>query len=348
MKTIEVNASGKYKVHIGSGILNRAAEITLEVKKPCEAVIVSDDIVYSIYGKRVRSLYEAAGFSVKSFVFPNGESSKNMETITGLLEFMAEEKLTRTDLLLALGGGVTGDMTGFAAAVYLRGIDYLQIPTTLLAAVDSSVGGKTGVDLAAGKNLAGSFHQPISVICDTEVFKTLPKEIFLDGLCEAVKCGCISDKNLFNMLLEGNIDDRIDEIVAACVNIKRELVEKDEFDTAERQLLNFGHTVAHAVEVLSGYMISHGRAVAMGMVIMAHGEEKQRISELFTKYGVDINCPFSAKELAQKAMSDKKRGGKEITVVLLEEIGRAYLKKIGTDKLEELFGEGLRGGIYGC
>jgi len=309
--------------------------LTAQVKKPCRVMLVSDDIVYALYGGTVKQSYENAGFAVHSFVFPNGERAKNMDTLAELLEAMAGEGITRADLVVALGGGVTGDLAGFAAAAYLRGVPYVQIPTTFLAAIDSSVGGKTGVNLAAGKNLAGAFHQPIAVFCDPDVFATLPPEVFRDGLCEAVKYGCIADRALFDTLA-GDIDQELENIVATCVDIKRVLVEKDEFDKGERQLLNFGHTPGHAIEKQSGYKISHGHAVGMGMVIMG-GAFAGQIQALLQSHGIDTRCPYSAKELAEAALSDKKRSGGKISLVRLKTIGEAYLHEINVTELENHF-----------
>ena len=341
---VEVNASKKYDVIIGSGILPQCGALTAQIKSPCKAVIVSDDIVYSIYGETVSASFKEAGFSVVNYIFQNGEKSKSTETLVGLLEFLAGEGFSKSDLIIALGGGVVGDLAGFAAAVYLRGVSYAQIPTTFLAAIDSSVGGKTAVNLKAGKNLAGAFHQPIAVFCDTDTFKTLPEDVFADGICEAVKYGAIRDKELFDTLLTKDINQNLIEIINTCVTIKRDLVEEDEFDAGARQLLNFGHTAGHAIEALSGYEISHGRAVAMGMYIMANATDKAQgelIAKALDRYDIDIKCPFDAKQLAQQAMSDKKRKTDNITLVFLEEIGNAYLKTVKIDELEDIFKRGL-------
>jgi 3-dehydroquinate synthase len=309
---------------------------------------VSDDKVFALYGGLVRKSFEKAGFAAEHFIFPNGEASKNMDTVTKLLTFMADKGFTRGDLAVALGGGVTGDLCGFAASIYMRGLPYIQIPTTLLAAVDSSVGGKTGVDLGGGKNLAGAFYQPSAVFCDTGTFATLPREVFADGICEAVKYGCIADQALFSKILQNDIDTlrkstraELEEIVETCVKIKRDIVERDEYDTGERQLLNFGHTAGHAAEALSGYTISHGRAVAMGMSLMAGEKERSWLAQVFQKYDVDLRCPYTAKELAQKALSDKKRKGGMITVVLISEIGKGYLRQIAASGLEDCFAKGM-------
>jgi len=341
IKTINVNISKKYPVMIGKDFLNKCGEITAEIKPACNVALVSDDAVYPIYGDIVKESYIKAGFNVETFILKNGERNKTFEALLGIIDFFAAGTLSRKGLAVVLGGGVVGDIVGFAAAIYLRGVDYISIPTTLLAAIDSSVGGKTGVNLKTGKNLLGAFHQPLAVFCDTETFKTLPAEIFADGICEAIKYGCIADKDLFDTLLFDGIEDHLENIIEKCVMIKRDIVQADEFDRNERMLLNFGHTAGHAIELLSGYEISHGRAVAIGMHIMAECTDKRLISNVFQKYGVDISCAYSANQLAKAALSDKKRGGMDISVILLEKIGKAYLKRINVGELEGLFERGL-------
>jgi len=342
MKSIKVQASTNYEIKIAHGLLHRCGELTAEIKRPCSVALISDDIVYDIYGDTVRASYEKERFYVSHFTFPSGEQSKRLVTIEKLLDFMAEQKITRNDLIIALGGGIVGDIVGFAAAVYLRGVPYVQIPTTFLAAVDSSVGGKTGVNLKAGKNLAGSFNQPIAVFCDPETFQTLPKSVFNDGFCEVIKYGCISDKKLFDILLKHNIHDRLADIIETSVIIKRDIIERDEFDQNERHMLNFGHTIGHAIEKLSNYAISHGRAVAIGMRIMANITGcAEPLLPLYDKYGIDSICPYTSKELAKTALSDKKRKGDMITLVFLEKIGKAYLKTVNINELEDYFTKGL-------
>ncbi|MBQ2999467.1 MAG: 3-dehydroquinate synthase, partial [Clostridia bacterium] len=222
MKRITINASTNYDIVIGNGILQEAGTYCKNaLGGVCRVCVVTDDTVASLYLERVRSSLECAGFSVESFVFPHGEASKNTDTLVALWEFLAEHRLTRSDALVALGGGVVGDLCGFSAATYLRGIRFVQIPTTLLAAVDSSVGGKTGVDLRAGKNLAGAFHQPSLVLCDVTTLDTLSPKIFADGCAEVVKYGVIRDRDLFDRL-GGNFREEIEEIIARCVRHKAE------------------------------------------------------------------------------------------------------------------------------
>ena len=225
MKTIKVQASVEYDVIIDSGILCRTGELSLPVCGVCSACIVTDDTVDALYSGVVEDSLKKSGFRVVKFVIPHGEASKSTASLVALLEFLAESKLTRSDCIFALGGGVVGDLAGFAAAVYLRGIKFIQIPTTLLAAVDSSVGGKTAVDLVAGKNLAGAFHQPSLVICDYDTLDTLTPEIFADGCAEVIKYGIINDRPLFD-LLSGGIRENIEDIIAACVDIRYGYIRK--------------------------------------------------------------------------------------------------------------------------
>ncbi len=350
MKTISVQASSPYHIVIGKGLLADTGSLCREaLGKICRLCIVTDDNVAPLYLEQTLSSLSAAGFDPISFVIPHGEASKSMETLSELLEFLAENRLTRADALVALGGGVVGDLTGFASAVYLRGIPFIQIPTTLLAAVDSSVGGKTGIDLKAGKNLAGAFHQPALVICDYATLDTLPPSVFADGCAEVIKYGMINDRPFFE-LLKGGVRHQIEEVIARCVANKAAIVESDEFDRGNRQLLNLGHTVGHAIEACSHLEISHGSAVAIGMVIVARGAEamglcpigsSRELIALLEQEGLPISCPYSAKELCAVASADKKRSGNTLTLVLPFGIGDCRLYPIDVDELEGFLEKGL-------
>ena len=347
IRRVEVDTStGKYQVIIGEQL--DVGELLLGIHEACHVLLVSDDNVFSLYGAEVSEQLKAAGFRTDTFVFGHGEQSKSLDTLESILEYAGDCRLTRTDLMIALGGGVVGDITGFASAVYLRGIAYVQLPTTVLSAVDSSVGGKTAIDLRAGKNLAGAFHQPIGVFLDVSRFTTLPEEIFSEGLSEAIKAGLIRDKELFETFVR-NDRDTLDmvEICARCIRIKAEVVHIDEFDTGLRKILNFGHTPAHAIEMLSDMKISHGRAVAMGMVIMTRTSERlgklpggstDRLINTLKHYGLPTECIYSPGELAQKALVDKKRTGQTMGIVLLDSIGHAFVETIPMEQLEEYFG----------
>ena len=251
MKRIRVHASREYDVLIENGLFASLGALAKDVLKGKKVCIVSDTNVAPLYLDAAVKSLEESGFCAESFVFPAGEDSKNGRTYLSLLNFLAEIKLTRADALIALGGGVVGDLTGFAAATFLRGIDLIQIPTTLLSCVDSSVGGKTAIDLPAGKNLAGAFYQPKLVICDPEMLKTLPGSIFSDGCAEVIKYGLIDSASLMEKLANIHARKNLEEVICECVDMKRDIVESDEFDTGRRQLLNLGHTFAHSIEALS-------------------------------------------------------------------------------------------------
>ncbi len=350
MKIINVTASSSYQVKIGSGLLSQLGAEAAQVCKGRHAAILSDSNVWPLYGQAAASSLEAAGFQVAHFVFPAGESSKNGRTYLEFLNFLAENQLTRADCIIALGGGVVGDLGGFAAATYLRGIAYVQVPTTLLAAVDSSVGGKTAIDLDAGKNLAGAFCQPRLVLCDTDTLNTLPQDIFRDGCAEVIKYGVLYDPALYAQLeAQGLRFDRI-SVVSRCVELKRDVVAQDEFDTGLRQKLNLGHTVGHSIEALSHFTVSHGQAVAMGMAIVARASvkygqfpEKQcdSLISLLQKFTLPTKTDFTAHDLYQVALSDKKRHSNAVTLVVPNEIGRCTLQKTPISELEKFIEAGL-------
>lgn len=342
MRSIHINASTEYDVLIGEGLVDRCGELTAKVVKPCRCLIVSDDTVDELYGDRAQISFSYAGFETHRFAFPAGEASKTLSTLADILDAMGEAGLSRSDLAVALGGGVTGDMAGFAAAIYTRGIRFVQVPTTLLAAVDSSVGGKTAVDMPFGKNMVGAFHQPSLVVTDTDVLRDLPPEQLSNGAAEAVKCGVLNDPALFTLLEGGDWMDQIDEVVARCVTYKRDVVAKDEFDTGERAFLNLGHTFGHAIEVCSGLKLLHGQAVGIGTLMAAAyadcpEDTLRRLSSCLKANGLPTRCPFGAAELARAALNDKKRAGDRITLVLPEAIGRCALKKLPVSQLAACF-----------
>jgi 3-dehydroquinate synthase len=349
MRTITVPAAKTYDILIASGLLDEAGELIAKAVKGRLAAVVTDDTVSSLYGERLLAALHQAGFSAVSFVISHGEASKNADNYIKLLNFLAGQGLTRSDAVIALGGGVVGDLAGFAAATYLRGIGFVQIPTTLLAAVDSAVGGKTAIDLAAGKNLAGAFYQPDLVICDVSLLDTLPASVFRDGMAEVIKYGVIADKELFDLLHAPGKPD-LTEVIARCVTIKRDIVAVDEFEEGPRKLLNFGHTVGHAVEACSEYTISHGSAVAIGMAVIARAAVKlgltapdtaEAIAALIRDTGLPVATDFTAAALARAAYSDKKRRGGTITLVIPSQIGKATLRDVPASELEHIIGLGL-------
>jgi len=318
--------------------------------KRCRLCIVSDETVYGLYGEAVSASLKSAGYDVFPFTFPPGENSKTMDTVCRLLEFLAKERFTRADAIIALGGGVPGDLAGFAASCYLRGISFAQIPTTLLSAVDSSVGGKTGVNLSSGKNLAGAFLQPSFVLCDCGILRTLPAGLLKDGVAEIIKYCVIADCDLFELMCRNSIDSLcndnfLEHIVEKCVIIKSGIVAADEHDTGKRRLLNFGHTIGHAVEKLSGYEASHGEAVAFGMLFISRAAEElgitrarssEEIERVLKQYDFSLSYRYPADELYEAALIDKKRYGDSITLIIPEKIGDARSVEIDIKKFKEL------------
>ena len=343
MTSITVNASKEYKICIGKKALDKAGE---KIKAACggeTAAIITDDTVNNLYGDTVELSLKQAGYrAAHRFVFPNGEQSKNINTYSSILNELAEKKLTRSDVVIALGGGVTGDMAGFAAATYQRGTSLAQIPTTLLAMVDSSVGGKTAINLPAGKNQAGVFYQPDIVLCDVDVLQTLSAEVFRNGCAEVIKHAMIFGFELFE-LLKKPIKPQIEDIITRNITIKRDIVVLDEKDTGIRQLLNFGHTIGHGIEKHSNYSISHGNAVAAGMAVTCRGAwrmgfcERNCYDELVDTleiYRLPYKTDIPAEKLFEAAFSDKKRSGLVITEILPEKIGKCVLYDFNVNEYE--------------
>lgn len=339
-----------YPIYTGNGLIGRIGEMISEQISPCRVMIVTDRNVAPLYLSAVTNSLANAGFSVSSFIVAAGEESKSVSTFGALLEAFCEAKMTRTDLAVALGGGVIGDLTGFAAGCYLRGIRFVQMPTTLLAAVDASVGGKTAVNLEHGKNLAGLFHQPIGVYCDTDTLQTLPEKQLADGSAEAIKHGILDDPALFAIYESGNPEESYEEIIVRSVVYKSKIVMEDPNEKGVRKLLNLGHTPAHAIERLSDFEISHGHAVAIGTAMMTRASLKYnlidkndsaRILRTLSRSNLPTVCPFHAHEMAQIASLDKKAAGSEITVVLPRKIGLCEMKKMKLSELETLFSDGM-------
>ena len=339
-----------YPILTGAGLLQSIGSRLAEITKPCRVMLVSDENVAPLYLDTVRDSLAAAGFSVYPHVVPAGESSKSIPVLGELLEAMCEAHLTRSDLAVALGGGVIGDLTGFAAGCYLRGIRFVQLPTTLLAAVDASVGGKTAVNLAHGKNLAGLFHQPIGVYCDTDSLKTLTPHTVADGAAEAIKTGILGDEALFAIYESGDPSSSFEQVISRAVAYKAKIVAEDPTEKGVRKLLNLGHTAAHAIEILSDFSISHGHAVAIGTAIVTRAAQKRgmlksdaaaRIIHTLQRAGLPTECPYSAAQMAEIAVLDKKAAGSGITVILPVKIGECVMQKMPLADLEALFADGL-------
>ena len=350
MKAVKICASKPYEVKIAPSLLSRLGTETAAITKVGTAAIISDSNVWPLYGEKAQKSLEKSGFSVLAYVFPAGESSKSAENYLSILNFLAENRINRGDCLIALGGGVVGDLTGFVAATYLRGIAYIQVPTTLLAAVDSSVGGKTAIDLASGKNLVGAFYQPKLVLCDIDTLSTLPRDIFRDGCAEVIKYGILYDETLFSQLENSGEDFDRESVIARCVELKRDVVAEDEFDTGSRMKLNLGHTIGHGVESGSLYCISHGKAVAIGTAIISRSAVKYgicsqnactRIQRILTQFGLPVSTDFDAQNLFDAALSDKKRNGNIVNLIIPQEIGSCIIQATPVEEVKALIEAGL-------
>lgn len=342
MNTVRVCASRTYEVKIGKGLLNQIGQEVLAVTKG-SVLVVTDETVAPLYLARVVQSLKEAGLTVFTASIPAGERSKNLEHYVSLLNILAAKGLTRSDAVVALGGGVVGDLAGFAAATYLRGIALIQVPTTLLAMVDSSVGGKTAVDLPAGKNLVGAFHQPSLVLCDPDALNTLPDTTFRDGCAEVIKTAILFDPKLFAHLREKGLSFDRAYVITRCVECKRDVVCADEFDTGERQKLNLGHTIGHAIEKCSNFSVSHGQAVAIGTAMMARAfyEKPAEIEAVLHTFGLPTATDFSSEALASAALSDKKRMGSTVTLVVPRAIGSCILKTYPVTELQKIIEAGM-------
>ena len=341
MKQLTIPVQPAYDALLGEGLLAQAGALTAEAVRGRHVLIVTDDGVAPLYLEAARTSYAAAGFTVETFVFPHGESNKSLQTVEAVLLAADRAGITRTGLFAALGGGLVGDLTGLSASLYLRGIDFVQIPTTLLAMVDASVGGKTAVNLSSGKNLCGAFYQPRLVICDPAVLRTLSPELFAEGMAEVIKTGAICDEGQLRRIAYG---DNLTGIIADCIRIKGEIVNQDEHDHGLRQLLNLGHTFGHALEKLHGYRIYHGEGVAVGMLIAAWAAEQHGLCEygvydelkaMLSMQHLPVTTPFTAGEVAENAMNDKKRRGDSLTLVLPSARGKSVLHPIRAAELAD-------------
>lgn len=349
MKQIFVEASSSYYVHIDYDLLKDAGTFISKVSKIGKAAIISDSNVFPLWGEILLNSLENTGYQVYSCIFPAGEASKNGKTFLEILDFLAQKQFTRSDIVIALGGGVVGDITGFASATYLRGISYVQIPTTLLAMVDSSVGGKTAIDLPSGKNLAGAFYQPKLVLCSLNTLSTLPDGIFCDGCAEVIKYGILYDAFLFRHLQETGLNFDREYVISRCIELKRDVVKIDEFDNGARQMLNLGHTIGHAIEAESDYRISHGQAVAIGMAMIAKASAKngickddvhQQIIQILNKFSLPTDSSFTALQLYEHAVYDKKRANKLINLIIPKAIGQCDILKLNLDSLKSFIEAG--------
>ena len=344
MTSVTVNASKTYEIKIGTKILSTIGNEAKNLGNAQKVCIVSESTVWPLYGKIVYGSLESAGFELCSFLFPAGEESKNAQTFLNLVNFLAENKLTRTDLIVALGGGVVGDLAGFAAASYLRGIRFIQVPTTLLAAVDSSVGGKTAIDLPAGKNLCGAFWQPSLVLCDTDTLRSLPAAVFRGGCAEVIKYGILYDPVLFSHLEQHGLNFDLEAVIARCVELKRNVVMDDEFDTGARMKLNLGHTIGHGVEARSSFQLSHGEAVAIGIAIISRASncpDQERILSLLKQFALPTTTDYPLDDIYTYTLSDKKRSGGIVKLIIPNAIGNCSIVPTKISELKSFIEAGL-------
>ena len=343
MRCVPVTAaSASYMVKIGSGLLKNLGSELRDCTKAQQIFLVSGENVFPLYGEATLDSLKKAGFDTVVKVFAAGEETKSLSCYEELLNQLTSRKITRSDCLVALGGGVTGDLTGFAAATYQRGIDYVQVPTTLLAAVDSSVGGKTAVNLPAAKNQVGAFHQPVLVLCDTDTMATLTVRERNAGFAEVIKYAVLGDPDLFDLLQTGKYT--LEEVIEICVRMKAEIVEEDELDRGRRRLLNLGHTFGHAIEKRSGFSLLHGEAVAVGMAMIARAAVRKgymdqaardAIIELISCYGLPTETEYSADELFDALLLDKKIASGKLHLIVPRTIGWCETVPVGNDALRE-------------
>ncbi|HBJ1649550.1 3-dehydroquinate synthase [Clostridium botulinum] len=342
MKELVVDLKEKsYSIIIKKGLINELSNEINKVYKGKKIFILTDENVNYHYGDKVKDSLINNGYDVKKIVLKPGEETKSFNTLPKIYNEFLDFKLTRSDLIITLGGGVIGDLGGFAASTFLRGIDFIQVPTSLLAQVDSSVGGKVAVDLDRGKNLVGSFYHPKVVLIDPDVLITLEEKFFKDGMAEVIKYGCIKDKEFFYKLKEfkskDEVLDNIEDIIYTCCNIKRIVVENDEKDKGERMLLNFGHTLGHAIEAYYNFnKYTHGEAVGIGMYkIIKISEEKgimqkgcaDEIKDILIQYSLPYDIEIeNSDEILETISLDKKNINSILKIVLLESIGQSFLK----------------------
>lgn len=342
MDKLKINRS---EVLIDKGLFESFSYHILNITEPCKAFVLSDETVAKLYAEKLRKNLEKSGFKVSEFIIKPGEKSKTLNTAMKVYEKMTSDFISRGDIIISIGGGIVSDIAGFAAATYLRGIKFISIPTSLLAQIDASIGGKNGVNLSCGKNLVGTFYSPALVLVDSNFLLTLPKKELKCGIAEAIKCGCIKDKKLFEIFENENFENNLDEIIKRSIAVKKQLTEKDEFDLGERKLLNFGHTFGHAYEMLGNFEIfSHGEAVAIGMNEITKISEKlgltdagtaERLAEVLKKNSLPIKSCFSKKDVLKVIYHDKKISGSFIDLPILKSIGSGFIHKISCSKIED-------------
>ena len=337
MTSIHVAASRQYDVVIEQGGLSRLGAMAAALLPGRRAAVISDDTVFSLYGAQAEQSLTEAGFQAEHFVFPHGEQQKNLTTYGQALNYLCDRRFTRSDLIVALGGGVVGDLGGFTAATYQRGIACIQVPTTLLSMMDSSVGGKTAVDLDSGKNQAGCFYQPSLVLCDPALLASLPESEYRAGCAEIIKTAVLFSPELFQQLKATPVREQFEAVIAACVEMKRDVVQSDEFDRGQRALLNLGHTIGHAVEACSNFTILHGEGVAIGLAAITRAAVEKGICEpallpqvldILKQYGLPTEVPYPLADILRAAEADKKRSGDVTKFVVPEALGRCWTEPV--------------------
>ena len=350
---ININTDRNYQIVLQEGILHQIGFEMLKNHDGGKICIISDKNSDRYWGSTLRSSLEGMGFELHSLVFPPGERTKSFKNLEEIINYLANQRFSKSDFLIGLGGGVIGDLTGFAASIYMRGIEFYNIPTTLLSAVDSSVGGKTAINLVVGKNMAGTFWQPSGVFFDINTLQTLPNDQIKNGLGEIIKAGVIMDESIISILENhgpNTVPEIIEELIYKSINVKKEIVQQDEREKGPRQTLNLGHTVGHAVENLSRYKIPHGQAVSIGLLIMAKTAERMgwakgnmsyRLEHLYQRYNIDVSCPFHTKSIVNEIMADKKRRGNTITLAVPLKIGQCTLRNVEISQLEDLLKKGM-------
>ncbi|MEE0691621.1 MAG: 3-dehydroquinate synthase [Lachnospiraceae bacterium] len=345
-KFVLSTANHPYEVLIGRDLIRNAGAYISSCLPPCHLCVITDSTVNNIYSQVVMTSLMEHGYRTTKVVFPSGEHAKNLNTYSNIVEAIADDGLNRSDGLVALGGGVVGDMTGFVASTYMRGLPYIQIPTTYMAAVDASVGGKTGINLLSGKNLVGAFWQPSLVLCDYKTFDSLPAAKLQDGIAEAVKCAVVSEASLIPHIQENDYE----YVIERCVSIKKSIVEADERDFSVRQLLNFGHTIAHGIEKVTSFSVPHGQAVAKGMVAEAKAAYRLgltdtdisgELTQILTGLGFNLTTCRNVDDLYRYALMDKKISGDKITMIIPESVGKCRLQKISLSELKEFIKAGI-------
>ena len=352
MKRIQVHhKENRYDIFIDNNILSKAGEYIKSIYDNKNIAVITDENVFKLYGNKLKESLEKYGSHIHFIVVKPGEESKSIKTLSEVLDQLTEQSIKRSDLIVAFGGGVIGDLAGFVASIYLRGIDYVQIPTTLLSQIDSSIGGKTAINLRKGKNLAGTFYQPKLVLIDPSILNSLTDDCIKDGMGEVIKYACIKDAQMFEMLTtiksKEQLFDHIEYIIYTCCNIKRAIVEVDEKDTGLRMILNFGHTLAHAIENYFNYQYSHGQAVGVGMYYITEKSEElgytkqgtaQRIKDILMNFNMEHIVKNVDDEYIRKTIKlDKKNIKDNINLILLKEIGDCFIKKVPEKNISAFF-----------